>query len=90
MGSFNTEFKIAMDIDFLFRIHDESIFNIYNIGIIIANQRNGGISDVKALKGYNEYWKISKLYNGYILSSFGLVIRYLLFILNKLKSYVFN
>jgi glycosyltransferase involved in cell wall biosynthesis len=80
-GLFNTKFKIGMDVDLLMRGLKTADYS--ELHDFIATQRDGGVSDVLRLEGYEEYRKISKNYFGNILSYLGYLLKVTVFYKNK-------
>ena len=61
LGVFNTDFKIAMDIDLLMRVVKKTD-HIFIENQVISFQRIGGISHKNKIKGFKEYKKINNKY----------------------------
>lgn len=74
VGYYNSDFRIAMDIDLLMRVFQIST-NIQYVNKLISFQRIGGVSHKNRLKGYKEYLKINNTY--YDRNKFGNRIIYL-------------
>ena len=73
-GAFSEDYKVAMDYDFLLRLHKAGKKGFY-IDSVIAHMHHGGLSTVDFFNGYNEVREIS-VKNGY--SSLMATVRLLL------------
>ena len=83
VGSYSIKYKIAMDIDLLFRVKEVSVGK--SIDKVIAVQRDGGISDTLRLTGYKEYFSISRKSCGFFTAGFFYILKVMIVLKNKVK-----
>ena len=73
MGLFDTNYKIAMDVDLLMRGLNQAKY--VELQQFIATQRDGGVSDENRVKGYREYLKASAKHCNLFLRYFYFILK---------------
>ncbi|MCA4895454.1 MAG: glycosyltransferase [Cytophagales bacterium] len=68
-GVFNVDYKIAMDYEFIAKLHFNNE-SFYNVNDILVNMSLGGLSDRNWLKAFKEERKVKSLYLGAIRSNY--------------------
>lgn len=81
-GLFNLNFRIAMDYEFIARLHYNAI-SFFNINSIIVNMNRGGLSDRKWMQAFLEERKVKELYQGKARSYYYFLRQCLLFPLSR-------
>ena len=84
LGVYDLTFKIAMDVDLLFRCREKADF--FDTNVYIATQRDGGVSDQFRVKGYREYISAAKGRCNIVKLCFYFTVKVLVIYLNRLKN----